>query len=236
MEHSDVLGFALMEYLEHGLSEDIRTTSSLEETDVLPLAHLFRGFAAMPELEQKALKLCTGSVLDIGCGAGSHSLWLQEQGLKVTAIDISLGAIRCTKQRGINNAVATDFLEHQGSYDTLLLLMNGIGLAGTLPGLGPMLRKLKSLLAPDGQILVDSSDIIYMFEDEAGDYWVDPNGYYGEVQFQMHYKNRSSPKFPWLYVDFNTLKRASLACGLQCELIVEGSHYDYLARICKINP
>lgn len=236
MEHADVLGIALMEYLEHGFSEDIRTTSSLEETDVLPLAHLFRGYAAMPELEQKALQLCTGSVLDIGCGAGSHSLWLQQHGLEVTAVDISPGAIQCAKHRGINNAIVSDFLDHNGTYDTLLLLMNGIGLAGSLQGLGPMLRKLKSLLAPGGRILVDSSDIIYMFEDEQGDYWVDPNGYYGEVQFQMHYKKHSTPIFPWLYVDFNTLKRASLACGLQCDLIAEGSHYDYLASICTINP
>ncbi|PCE64477.1 class I SAM-dependent methyltransferase [Sediminicola luteus] len=236
MEHADVLGLALMDYLENGFSEDIRTTSSLEETDVLPLAHLFRGYAAMPELEQKALQQCTGSVLDIGCGAGSHSLWLQEQGLKVTAIDISPGAIHCAKQRGVNNVIVSDFLDHQGSYDTLLLLMNGIGLAGALAGLGPMLHKLKSLLAPGGQILVDSSDIIYMFEDEKGEYWVDPNGYYGEVQFQMHYKKFSSPRFPWLYVDYNTLTRACLAHGLQCEMIAEGAHYDYLARIHTINP
>ncbi|MFX0555258.1 class I SAM-dependent methyltransferase [Maribacter sp. CXY002] len=233
----DVLGQALLDYQNGKYSEDIKTYSSLDEEDTLPLPYLFRRYEEMPLLEQKALQLCKGSVLDIGCGAGSHSLYLQEKGMNTTCLDQSPGAIQVCKQRGINTTVLIYILDFNGGpFDTLLLLMNGIGIAGELSGLGIFLMKLKSLLKPNGQILIDSSDIIYMFESDAdGGHWIpDEKAYYGEVTFSMEYKNIKSEPFNWLYVDFNTLKRAATYHNLNCELVMEGEHYDYLARLTHI--
>ncbi|WP_291963522.1 class I SAM-dependent methyltransferase [Maribacter sp.] len=230
----DILGTALLDYQNGNYTEDITTHSSLQEEDVLPLPYMFRTFEEMPELEQKALQLCKGEVLDIGCGAGSHSLYLQEKGFSVIGLDASKGATEVSAIRGLKNIAHTELLNYEGEkFDTILILMNGVGLAGTLAGLDQFFTKLKSLLKDNGQILLDSSDIIYMFEnDEDGGYWIPDNvNYYGEVNFSMEYKNEKSELFPWLYVDYNTLQRAANYNNLTCELVMEGEHYDYLARL-----
>ena len=230
----DILGTALLDYQQGNYSEDITTYSSLDEEDQLPLSYMFRSFKDMPKLEQKALKICQGEILDVGCGAGSHSLYLQNKGFSVTGLDTSPGAIEVCEQRGLKNTINENLLNFDGkTFDTILILMNGVGLAGSLNGLEKFFTKLKSLLKTNGQILLDSSDIIYMFEnDEDGGYWIPEDvNYYGEVSFSMEYKNKKSDPFPWLYVDYNTLQRAANYSDIHCELVMEGEHYDYLARL-----
>lgn len=229
----DLYGIALLDFQNNQYTEDLCTYSSIAGEDSMPLPYLFRSFVEMPILEQKALKEAKGTVLDIGAGAGSHSLYLQEKKKEVTAIDISEGAVAVCKLRGVKNAFTEDIwkLKNQ-KFDTLLALMNGTGICGKLENLGPFLEHLKSLLNTNGQILIDSSDIIYMFEDEDGEHWIPSDmAYYGEVSFQMGYKKNKGTKFDWLYVDFNTLQRCANYNGLHCELIAEGEHYDYLAKL-----
>ena len=206
----DVFGDALLDYQHKKYTEDILTFSSLEEKDTMPLPYLFRDFKSMPALEQKALQLCSGKVLDIGCGAGSHSLYLQQKGIQVTALDHSKGAIETCHLRGVKNPVYGDFYEFKNQkFDTLLLLMNGIGIVGKLHYLDRFFKHLKTLLNPGGQILLDSSDIIYMFdEDTDGGRWLPATtNYYGEVEFTLAYKGQKSAPFSWLYIDKNTLIR-----------------------------
>lgn len=232
----DVLGKALTDFQFENYTVDIKTSSSLDEKDVLPLTYLFRNFNEMPLIEQKALERCTGKILDVGCGAGSHSLYLQQNGFEVVALDQSQGAVEVCRARGVKNVVHAEFLKYsEKGFGTLLLLMNGIGISGRLERLPVFLNHAKRLLNPDGQILLDSSDIIYMFERENdGGYWVPANvDYYGEVQFQMSYKNEKGPIFDWLYVDFETLAVYAEKEDLHCEMIVEGNHYDYLARLTQ---
>ena len=201
----------------------------------MSVAYLFRSYAEMPKLEQKALQLAKGKVLDVGCGAGSHSLYLQnELNLDVTAIDISANAIKACELRGLKKAKVQDIMQLDGEkYDTILLLMNGAGMCGKLKNIPNFLQKLKSLVTDNGQILVDSSDIIYMFdEDEDGGKWIPTDvDYYGEVIFDIEYKGEKEASFDWMYIDYNTLQNAAVANGLQCELILEGEHFDYLARL-----
>ena len=230
----DILGDALLDYQNGDYTEDITTFSSVAGEDTLPLPYLFRDFAAMPSIEQKALNLCRGTILDIGCGAGSHSLYLQQKGLNATALDSSKGAIETCKLRGIKNCVQFNISDFKGSrFDTLLLLMNGIGIVEKLANLDAFFTHLKSILANNGQIVLDSSDIIYMFDqDDDGGRWLPASkNYYGEVQFTMEYNAKKSKPFSWLYIDFNTLKRAAIANNLNCELVYEGEHYEYLARL-----
>ncbi|MGA9637430.1 class I SAM-dependent methyltransferase [Flavobacterium sp.] len=230
----DLFGQAIFDFQTNNQPQDLITSTSISEEDEMSVAYLFRTYEEMPKIEQKALQLAKGKVLDIGCGAGSHSLYLQnERGLDVTAIDISEKAIETCQLRGIKKASVKDFmlLEKQ-KYDTILLMMNGTGICGKLNKLPVFLNKLKSLLAPGGQILIDSSDIIYMFdEDEEGAYEVLANGYYGELVFEVSYKGQKEQPLDWLYLDYNTLQNAAYANRLQAELILEGEHYDYLARL-----
>lgn len=230
------MGKAILDYQTGNNPQNLITETSISEEDEMSVSYLFRNYKAMPTIEKKALQLARGRVLDIGCGAGSHSLYLQqERNLDVTAIDISPNAIEACRLRGVKKALEGDVMEIEAEqYDTLLLLMNGTGICGRLNKLGPFFQKLKSLLNDGGQILIDSSDIIYMFdEDEDGGRWIPSGGYYGELTFRLSYKGETEEPFDWLYVDYNTLQNAAHANGLKCELVLEGDHYDYLARLYK---
>ena len=230
----DLFGQAILDYQTDNYPEDLITETNISEADEMSVAYLFRDFSEMPKLEQKALQLAKGKVLDVGCGAGSHALYLQnEKQMDVFPIDISPKAIEACKLRGVKNASVQNILEvGNEKFDTLLLLMNGTGIFGTLQNTTQYLLKLKSLLTPGGQILIDSSDIIYMFdEDEDGSYLIPAEGYYGELTFTVSYKNETEDTFPWLYLDYNTLQNAAHANGLNCELVMEGEHFDYLAKI-----
>ncbi len=231
---TDILGTALLDYYEDNYTEDIITESTISEADEMPLPYLFRSFDEMPKLEQKALQLAKGKVLDVGCGAGNHALYLQEKGFDVDAIDISKGAVKVSTLRGVQNVTQQNLFEVTQKYDTILLLMNGIGICGKLNKINHFLQHLKSLLNPNGQILLDSSDIKYMFDtDDDGGFWVNTDDYYGEVEFTMSYKGKTSTKFDWLYLDFNTLQNACTKNGLQCKLTQKGEHYDFLVRISR---
>ena len=231
----DLFGKAILDFQTNNFPEDLITETTISEEDEMSVAYLFRDFSGMPKLEQQALLLSKGKVLDVGCGAGSHSLYLQkEKNLEVTAIDISNNAVEACRLRGVSNVnnIAILELNFDEKFDTILLLMNGTGIFGKLENVPNYLKKLKSLLAENGQILIDSSDIIYMFdEDEDGEKWISGDAYYGELEFTISYKGEKEAPLPWLYMDYNTLQNAAVANGLQCELILEGDHYDYLARL-----
>ena len=231
----DLFGKAMYDFQTNNSPEDIITETSISEEDEMSVDYLFRSYDEMPKLEQKALQLAFGKVLDVGCGAGSHSLSLQnDRNLDVFSIDISEKAIETCKLRGVKNAKVQNILDFEGEkFDTIILLMNGVGIFGKLDNCNKYLSKLKSLLNPDGQILLDSSDIIYMFdEDEDGGKWIPSNNdYYGELVFNISYKGEKEDAFDWLYLDYNTLQNAAISNGLKCELVLEGEHYDYLAKL-----
>ncbi|SNR69322.1 bifunctional 2-polyprenyl-6-hydroxyphenol methylase/3-demethylubiquinol 3-O-methyltransferase UbiG [Flavobacterium sp. ov086] len=231
----DLFGKAMFDFQTNNSPENLLTETSISEEDEMSVDYLFRSYNEMPKIEQKALQLATGKTLDVGCGAGSHSLSLQnDRNLEVISIDISEKAIETCKLRGVKNTKVQDILDFEGEkFDTIISLMNGTGIFGKLENCNKYLSKLKSLLNPDGQILIDSSDIIYMFdEDEDGGKWIPSNNdYYGELVFNISYKGEKEEPFDWLYLDYNTLQNAAIANGLKCELILEGEHYDYLAKL-----
>ena len=230
----DPMGAAILDYQKSGKAGRLRVLSSMFEEDEMPVKHLFRKVEEMPMLEQKALKLAKGKVLDIGAGSGCHTLALQEKGLEVKAIDISPLSCEAMELRGVKDAECINlFDEHlETGFDTILLLMNGTGIAGKIENLPALFNRLKALLNQGGQILIDSSDLKYIYENEDGSFDINLNGaYYGEVDYQMIYKDIKGDSFDWLYVDFPLLKSIAETCGLHGELVAEGEHYDYLARI-----
>lgn len=228
----DLFGNALRDYHNNNYTEDLITSTNISEDDVLPLPYLFRSFSKMPKLEQKALELSKGHVLDVGCGSGSHSLYLQKNGLKVKAIDISEGAVEVSKKRGLKDVELKGLLDETETFDTILLLMNGTGIFQELSQVSKYLEHLKSLLKPNGQILIDSSDIQYMYEDEDGGLWIDTNAnYYGELDYFVKYKGEDELAMKWLYLDFERLDLASKSVGLICKKIMDGDHFDYLAQL-----
>lgn len=238
------MGAAIADFWHTGNAARLRVFSPDFDEDEMPVADLFRTFDTMPPLEQTALSLARGCTLDVGAGAGCHSLALQQRGIDVTAIDISPLSVLTMREQGVRCAIEQDFWTVDRQYETIFMLMNGIGIVGSLDALPRFFRHIDSILAPGGQVIVDSSDVCYIFEDEEGNLpfrrnaagvAIDPatGRYYGEFIYQMQYKRIRGEQFPWLYIDFYTLAGAAAACGFRAELVQEGDHYDYLAKISR---
>ena len=228
------MGRAIADYWKIKKASKLRVFSPMFEEDEIPLATLFRSYETMPKIERKALNMSKGRVLDVGAGSGCHSLVLQERGVDVTAIDISPLSVETMKERGVKKVLEQDFFTLEAQYDTILMLMNGIGIVGTLERLPEFFKQLDKILAPGGQVLCDSSDISYVFETEDGIIEMpDDMSYYGEHSFQMQYKDTIGEPFNWLYIDTDTLKEKAWRNGYAVEVVTEGEHYDYLARITK---
>ena len=204
----DPMGAAIIDYLAHGKASKLRVFSSMFDEDEIPVNQLFRTFQEMPSLEQKALQLSTGKILDVGAGSGCHTLALQEMGKEVTAIDISPLSVEAMNKRGVKDARLQNFFDKSltGPFDTILLLMNGSGIIGKLENLPAFFHRLKEDIAPE-------------------------DDYFGEIDFRMQYKSIKGDSFDWLYIDFNTLNLYARQAGFKAEKIEDGEHYDYLARI-----
>jgi cyclopropane fatty-acyl-phospholipid synthase-like methyltransferase len=189
----------------------------------------------MPDIEKRALKICKGRVLDVGAGAGIHCHELIKNGLPIHAIDNSQGAVEYLKKSGIPSTLSSfESFNSQTKFDTILMMMNGIGIAGTLSNLEKTLLKAKSLLEKGGQLICDSSDIRYLYEDEDGSLWMDLNSeYYGNFKFQMHYKQISGTWFDWLYVDYDNLHQIATKVGFKSVKVLEQDNH-YLAQLTLV--
>lgn len=228
----DPMGAAIAEYHKTGRADRLRVFSPDFEEDEIPVDLLFRSFDDMPVMEQKALLMAEGRILDVGAGAGCHSLALQETNKDVTAVEISPLSVETMRERGVTNVIEQDFFTLTDKYDTILMLMNGIGIVGSIDNLETFFKHIDNILAEGGQVLLDSSDICYLFEDEDGIiYLPDDDKYYGELEYQMQYRDIKGDAFPWLYIDFETLQSIASKNGFNAELIESGDHYDYLARL-----
>ena len=233
-ENRDPMGLAIADYHKFGKAARLRVLSPMLEDDEIPVATLFRSLDEMPLIEKEALKAARGAILDVGAGAGCHSLALQQMGLQVTAIDISPLSVATMRERGVQDVREQDFFTLEGHYDTILMLMNGIGIVGTLERLDAFFMQVDRLLAQDGQLLCDSSDICYIYEDEDG--FIDltgVEGYYGEMTYRMQYRDVKGETFPWLFVDAATLRQQAARHGFDTDIVIVGDHYDYLARITR---
>ena len=234
----DPMGAAIADYQKRGKATKLRVFSSFFDEDEIPVSQLFRSFGEMPPLEKTALQLATGKILDCGAGSGCHSLALQNMGKEVQAIDISPLSVETMQRRGVKQASQINLFDNHfiEKFDTILMLMNGSGIIGKLAYMPLFFNKMKQILNPGGCIYMDSSDLRYLFEEEDGSIAIDLAGdYYGEVDFQMQYKQIKGEPFDWLYIDFQTLKLYATQSGFTVELIEEGEHYDYLARLSLLS-
>ena len=234
----DPMGQAIHDYFVYHTAKKLIVASDMFDDDEMPVAHLFRTEDEMNVLERSALSLCKGNVLDVGAGAGCHSLALQnKKNISVSAIDKSALSVEIMRRRGVLNCNVADFFDKDmvGRYDVILMLMNGLGIVGNLERLPVFFEQVDRLLTDDGFVLADSSDLRYVFEDEDGNF--DPiefDYYYGELEYEMRYGQVKGERFPWLYIDFLTLNKYAELSGFSAEVVRWGDHYDYLAKIKRV--
>jgi hypothetical protein len=228
----DIYGKALVDQFLGNRKSKLWLYNSYGHPEDMPVDIFFRPEADMPEMEIIALDLCRGKTLDIGAGVGSHALILQSKGIDVTALEISTKACEIMKHRGVKKVINTDILQYNSEkYDTIVLLMNGIGLCEDISGLHYFLDYIKKLLAPGAQLIFDSSDIAYLYKPDD---FISTN-YYGEISYQYEYQKIKGNWFKWLYVDFDTLKAIAEKGGWECEMIYEDDMDQYLVRMVLLN-
>ena len=225
----DLWGKALLDYY-HKKPDQLTLHTSYGDPELVSLEIFFRDPDMFSELEVFACQLCKGKVLDIGAGAGCHTLALQNQGFQVTALEKSPGACEVLKLLGVRQVIEGDIYQfNETGFDTALLMMNGLGLAGSLNNLPNLLSTLFSCLVPSGQIIADSSDISYLY----GNVPPPSSSYYGEVEYFYEYRGNMDDTFPWLFVDFKRLQQAATTVGLMAQLVYEEED-QYLVRITKL--
>jgi len=230
---NDPIGLAIYSYHKNQKDLDIIVKSDICTDDIIPIEVLFRSFSEMPELEKIALDKCQGEILDVGACAGPHCSELIKRGFNVQAIEISKGAVSYLKSNNVSAELSSFLNYSNGNFDTILMLMNGIGIAGKLTNLEKYLIHAINLLNKNGKVLCDSSDIRYLYEEEDGSLWMDLNSeYFGNFRFQMEYKNCKSPWFDWLYVDYDNLHKIASSVGFSCKKIYEENNH-FLAELTK---
>ncbi len=224
---SDLHGEAIMDYYKGDEEATLLLHNSFGEPDEMSVEVFFREEQDFSTIEHLALIESKGKILDLGAGAGAHALVLQARGFDVVALENSQGCIEVMKSSGVDQVVLQDYKKHTDKYDTILVLMNGLGLAGRLSNVSEFLQKCHDLLNPAGQIFVDSSDISYLYEDGTPR----PSGYFGEVRYRYEYKNKMGDWFDWVYVDQDTLQGIVSNLGFELEIMMTDENDQYLARI-----
>ena len=223
----DPLGTMLLDYLKGNKTAFLHVWSDTFDMWQMMGRTMFRSYDEMDDLEKHALSLCRGKVLDVGGGSGCHSHYLQQQNIAVEAIDISPGCIDVMKQRGIRDVFHTNlFSLNNLEYDTILMLMNGLGICGSLYGCNLFLQFVKNILSDSGQVLAESTAIEVPNN-------LSPDDYHGETEFVMQYREIKSDPFPWIYVDYPTFEALVHYNNLNCAKLFESDDGRYLVKICR---
>jgi SAM-dependent methyltransferase len=226
---ADVIGHAIWShFFEQKVCEIDLVIDGMEDEPMLS-THFFRTESEMNDAEIAALNRCKGRVLDVGAGAGCHALVLQQRGIEVLALERSSLSCEVMRARGVREVGEADVMSLSGQqFDTILLLMNGFGIAGTEDGLVSLLSHLQTLLVPGGRIVGDSNDIRYFKEESAA---VDLSaGSPCEVLFEVRCDGKTQV-FPWIYPDEVLLEVLAEEAGLQYQTIMYTDDYHFLCEL-----
>ena len=199
------------------------------------VSNYFRTKRGFSSLDKRAISLCKGKILDIGAGVGPHAIELQDLGFEVLAIDISSHACDIMKKRGVLNVKYTSVYDlKEEIFDTILLMGRSIGFVEDLLGLKKFFKHCKTLLKPEGYILLDSLDVRITTNPDHLAYHERNRHlghYFGEIRLHMEYRDLQGEKFQILFIDSQTLKNIAREMDFECEIIHEEKNGDFLAKI-----
>lgn len=229
---AEPLAAALMDHYQSGRPRRVAATRADGLRFEIETEEYFTLEGTLESLDQLALDRCRGRVLDVGAGAGRHALALQERGLEVVAIDVSPICTELCRARGVREAHLFDVMKLDGAapfgrFDTLLFGMQTVGVAGGVAPLIRLLERLRDVLAPGGEILVDSSELRDPWEGDA----TDRSPERGEIVLSTRYRGWVGEPFPWLYLGPRDLEAVAEAAGFTCEILGEVEGGEFLAAL-----
>jgi len=157
--------------------------------------------------ERQAARYVKGRVLDIGCGGGRWSLYLQKKGHDVLGIDNSPLAVKVCKLRGLRNARVKSITEvdsRLGRFDTILMIGNNFGLFGGPNRAQQLLKRFYNITSPDARIIAESVDIYKRPLDPVHRRYHLRNRrrgrMAGQVRIRIRYTTFATPWFDYLLV------------------------------------
>ena len=231
-------GLALLDYYNGNLSATITVHRDDGWRDEMAVSTFFRQAQDL-DVERTALDLCRGRTLDVGAGTGCHSLFLQDKGLAVCAIDVSPEAVQIMRERGVIDVRQADILSFESkTFDTILMMGHGIGVVEDIRGLNQFLDHIITLLSEDGQVLLTSLDVqvpndpIHLRYQERN---LEAGRYFGEIRMQFEYRDSKGPLFGWLHIDPETLRNYASKAGWNCEVTLQQDDGNYLARLTRMD-
>jgi ubiquinone/menaquinone biosynthesis C-methylase UbiE len=232
------LGLAIKDFYAGDVAAEVKMHRDDGLVSSLAVSALFRGPLDF-QVDKLLLELCSGTVLDVGAGAGIHSLYLQEMGIDVTALDVSPEACKVMRHRGIKNVICSSIAGFTGGpFDTLLILGRSIGFVETIAGLSGFLTDVRRLVKPRGRILLNSLDVTKTKDPQNLSYHESnrkAGKYVGEIKLYMEYKGVAGPELVLLHVDPVTLADHAAAAGWKCHVLFHEKDGHYAAVLARQN-
>ncbi len=238
-DHQDAIGHGMLEYYSTGKAMEI-----IERDD--GHFNVSEGFAAYfsepdlwPDRYKEALKHVHGRVLDIGCGAGMHTLYLQEQGVSVTAVDNSPKAIEVCRLRGVKDArilPITKISRHIEPFDSIIMLGNNFGLFANPQRAKRLLQRFNNLTFPGGTLIAESYD---PYQTEDPDHLayhklnIQRGRMAGQVRLRVRFRKHKTDWFDYLFVSQDEMLQILEGTGWQLNRFIESTTPAYIAILDK---
>jgi SAM-dependent methyltransferase len=229
---TEPIAAALLDHYRSGRSRRVRALRADGVSFAIDTAEYFTLEGQLASLDALSLDRCRGRVLDVGAGAGRHSLALQKRGIEVVAIDVSpICSALCT-ERGVRevrtfSVMSLDSAAPLGLFDSIFFGMQTIGVAGGVKPLEKLLRRLQNCLHPGGELIVDSSALREPWEGDAEDNAASR----GEIVLSTRYRGWRGEAFPWLYLAEEDLRKIARRAGYEMEVLARVEAGEYLAAL-----
>jgi SAM-dependent methyltransferase len=238
-DENDAFGLLLLDYLSDRAGDPFLERDDGHAGPALAAECFFAEREQWPDAERAVFDLVWGRVLDVGAGAGRHSLEAQRRGLGVVAIDISPGAVEACRRRGVRDTRLLPLAsvgEGLGIFDTVLMMCGNFGLVGKAEEAAATLRRLHAITSPNGRIVLDSvdphvdadaADIAYQARNRA------LGRMPGQVTIRIRYGERVTPWYDLLNVSAAELGQLVAGTGWRLAQVAEGEPPDYYAILEK---
>jgi SAM-dependent methyltransferase len=240
-DEEDAFGRLLLDYLAGDTGQLILELDDGRAGPALPADVFFAENHAWPAQEQQVFEFVHGRVLDVGCGAGRHSIEAQRRGLDVVAIDISPGAVEVCRRREVRDVRLLPLAAIDaglGTFDTVLMMCGNFGLVGAAADAVLALRTLHGMTTPSARIVLDSVDP-YQDKDPADLAYQERNRARerlpGQVTIRLRYRDSATPWFELLNVSARELNDLAAEAGWHLAHLVEGEPSEYYAVLEKIS-